>query len=73
MNMAHVAPEVEGESLTALPGPSQTKPDGPSTAKKAPAPADVDVSDYHVGGGWYELPSGEKVRGKEEAREALTA
>ena len=21
----------------------------------------------HVGGGWYELPSGERVRGKEEA------
>ena len=26
-----------------------------------------DVSAYHVGGGYYELPSGERVRGKEAA------
>lgn len=25
----------------------------------------------HIGGGWYELPNGEKVRGKEEAEEAM--
>lgn len=25
----------------------------------------------HVGGGWFELPNGEKVKGKEEALEAL--
>jgi hypothetical protein len=25
----------------------------------------------HVGGGWYLLPNGEKVQGKEEAQEAL--
>ncbi len=25
----------------------------------------------HVGGGWYQLPNGEKVQGKEEAQEAL--
>ena len=30
-----------------------------------------DVSVYHVGGGYYELPSGEKVRGKEAAQAAL--
>jgi hypothetical protein len=27
----------------------------------------------HVGGGYYELPNGEKVRGKEAALEALNA
>lgn len=27
----------------------------------------------HVGGGWYELPNGEKVQGKDEAIEALKA
>lgn len=27
-----------------------------------------DVSTYHVGGGYYELPNGEKVRGKEAAQ-----
>jgi len=25
----------------------------------------------HIGAGWYELPNGEKIRGKEEALEAL--
>jgi len=25
----------------------------------------------HTGGGWYELPNGEKVQGKEEAQAAL--
>ncbi len=27
----------------------------------------------HVGAGWYELPNGERVRGKEKAEEALEA
>lgn len=27
----------------------------------------------HVGAGWYELPNGERVRGKEAAQEALAA
>ncbi|MBU8908511.1 hypothetical protein [Desertibacillus haloalkaliphilus] len=30
-----------------------------------------DVDQYHAGGGYYELPDGEKVRGKENAMEAL--
>jgi len=30
-----------------------------------------DVSAYHVGGGYYELPNGEKVRGKEAAQAVL--
>ena len=25
----------------------------------------------HVGGGWYELPNGEKVKGKEEAQKVM--
>ncbi len=25
----------------------------------------------HIGGGWYELPNGEKVKGKDEALEAM--
>lgn len=32
-----------------------------------------DVSAYHVGGGYYELPSGEKVRGKEAALALLNS
>jgi len=27
----------------------------------------------HVGGGWYQLPSGEKVQGKEEAERRIKA
>lgn len=30
-----------------------------------------DVSMYHIGGGYYELPSGDKVRGKEAAIKLL--
>lgn len=37
---------------------------------RAPEP---DVSDYHVGGGMYELPGGKRVRGKNKALEALGA
>lgn len=29
-----------------------------------------DVAQYHTGSGWYELPNGERVRGKEAAIEA---
>lgn len=32
--------------------------------------ADVDVSQYHTGGGWYEI-DGERYRGEDAAREAL--
>jgi hypothetical protein len=31
----------------------------------------LNIDDYHVGGGYYELPNGDKVRGKEKAEEAL--
>lgn len=30
-----------------------------------------DPSEYHEGGGWYSLPNGEKVQGKEEAARQL--
>lgn len=30
-----------------------------------------DVSQYHTGGGWYELPNGERVRGKDDAQQVL--
>jgi hypothetical protein len=30
-----------------------------------------DVDQYHTGGGWYEMPDGSKVQGKEAAQEAL--
>lgn len=29
------------------------------------------VEPAHVGGGWYELPGGERIKGKEEALKAL--
>lgn len=34
-------------------------------------PAVLDVAQYHTGGGWYELPNGEKVQGKDNAIAAL--
>lgn len=33
--------------------------------------SDLDKDLKHVGGGWYLLPNGEKVQGKDEAVEAL--
>jgi len=30
-----------------------------------------DVEPKHVGGGWYELPNGERVRGKQAALDAM--
>lgn len=32
---------------------------------------ELDVAQYHTGGGWYELPNGEKVQGKDNAIAAL--
>ena len=34
---------------------------------------EIDVDEYHTGGGWYTLPNGEKVRGEDKALEALKA
>lgn len=41
-------------------------------SKQSPS-LDQDVSQYHVGGGYYELPDGNRVRGKDKAEEALKA
>lgn len=40
---------------------------------KQPPQDDEKSGIKHTGGGWYELPNGEKVQGKEEAEEALAA
>lgn len=34
-------------------------------------PSEEKMEIKHTGGGWYELPNGEKVKGKEEAEKAL--
>lgn len=39
-----------------------------SGAEEQPTGGLNDVSAYHVGGGYYELPNGDKVRGKEAAQ-----
>lgn len=33
--------------------------------------AEVSAEPKHVGGGWYELPNGERVQGKAAAQEAM--
>lgn len=40
---------------------------------KQPPKKDVKlkVDDYHVGGGYYELPDGKRIRGKQKAEKAL--
>jgi hypothetical protein len=63
----HVAARYEREGKArpadAKPGPSQTKPDGPSETKG--------VEQYHTGRGWYEVPGVDKSLRKDEAIEAL--
>lgn len=58
----------------------QTRQNDPKLGKQVSAPvetsqddelSDVDVSEYHEGGGYYELPEGERVRGKDNARLVL--
>ena len=44
----------------------------PIPSRKA-KPDEVYPEIEHVGGGWYELPNGEKVQGKEAALAALAA
>lgn len=39
-----------------------SKPDGNN---------DEEIDKYHIGGGYYQFPNGEKVRGKENAIEVL--
>ncbi len=36
-----------------------------------PMPREVGVDRYHQGAGWYQLPGGRKVRGRDAAQEAL--
>lgn len=33
----------------------------------------IDITTLHTGGGWYELPNGERIRGKAKAQAALDA
>lgn len=43
-----------------------------TTTELTPSPTnDSDISNFHVGAGWYELPNGERVRGKDVAEEEL--
>lgn len=43
-----------------------------TTVELTPSPTnESDISNFHVGAGWYELPNGERVRGKEAAEEEL--
>lgn len=39
--------------------------------KRKKPPKDDDTELKHTGGGWYELPNGEKIQGKENALAAL--
>lgn len=48
-------------------------PDEPpeQTQDRAADASEVDISQYHIGGGWYEI-AGERYRGEDAARRALT-
>lgn len=55
---SHPTTDIGGEVLLTEPEPA------------APRRA-VDVDEFHTGGGWYELPDGSKVRGRDNAEQAL--
>jgi hypothetical protein len=63
----------DGEARQAIAAGWVSEPKG---GKVKPRPAyqsnkrDADVSQYHTGGGWYEI-EGERYRGEDAAREAL--
>jgi hypothetical protein len=54
------------------PGPEQNKVDSGPNENKSESD-DLEKELVHVGGGYYELPNGEKVKGKENALEELRA
>ncbi|MCZ8518879.1 hypothetical protein [Paenibacillus caseinilyticus] len=76
---------VIGREIVVPPEPPAQPPQEPQEPKEAAANADADGDDdadadkddeldprlQHVGGGWYDLPNGERVRGKEAAAKAL--
>lgn len=61
------APQVGAGEEPAADGPVEQPDDA-----GAPAEA-VDVSQFHLGAGWYQLPDGRKVRGEDKARAALAS
>lgn len=50
---------------------AELEPEPETEAESAEESTELDVAQYHTGGGWYELPNGEKVQGKDKAIAAL--
>ena len=50
---------------------AEVEPEPEPEAELAGEPTELDVSQYHTGGGWYDLPNGERVQGKDNAIAAL--
>jgi hypothetical protein len=63
--------DAEAPSLIGFGWATEVKPSKAEPAKAEDAVAEeVDVSEYHTGGGWYDI-NGERVRGEQAARDAL--
>lgn len=64
--------EYSASVLTALNGmQSMTSVINVKTADVSAGEGTAEISQYHTGAGWYDLPNGERVRGKENAEEIL--
>lgn len=59
------APETAA-TRTGTPPPRETAAEAPAGDQEAGRPV-------HVGGGWYELPNGDRVKGKQAAADAFAA
>lgn len=50
---------------------AELEPEPEPEAESVEESTELNVAQYHTGGGWYELPNGEKVQGKDKAIAAL--
>lgn len=66
---------VDAPARRSQPTPAkQVAVEAPASAAPAvadPEPLSASVDDYHTGAGWYTLPGGERVRGRQAALDAL--
>jgi hypothetical protein len=68
------APAVVEPPEATAPDPAAETSSGEGEGAEAPAALAADVSEYHVGGGYYAIPGlDDKVKGKEDAQAALDA
>lgn len=70
LGVSRVVDGRESEVVTVSASTKEHIPQTPDVTDRE-EPIVYDIDEYHTGAGWYELPNGEKVRGKDNAIETL--